>query len=43
MCVWIWLFCDVTGVECLEGDTVVLFGDSPTVESLSKKIGTIPV
>ena len=35
-------FCDVTGVECLEGDTVVLFGDSPTVESLSKKIGTIP-
>ena len=33
--------CDVTNIECKEGDEVVIFGDEPRVELLAKNIGTI--
>ena len=33
--------CDVTDIECKEGDEVVIFGDEPRVELLAKNIGTI--
>lgn len=34
--------CDVTGIDCNEGDEVILFGDKPRVEDLASSIGTIP-
>ena len=34
--------CDVTDIECKEGDEVIIFGDEPRVEELAKAIGTIP-
>lgn len=34
--------CDVTDVACQEGDEVLIFGDSPSVEDLADTIGTIP-
>ena len=34
--------CDVTAIECEEGDEVLIFGDMPRVETLAKQIGTIP-
>lgn len=33
---------DVTGLEVSEGDTVVLFGDAPTLEEVAKAADTIP-
>ncbi len=33
---------DVTAANCQEGDEVVLFGESPTISEVAKKIGTIP-
>lgn len=34
--------CDVSHILCTEGDEVLIFGDSPSVEDLAKTIGTIP-
>lgn len=34
--------CDVTDIECKEGDEVIIFGDEPRVEELAEAIGTIP-
>jgi alanine racemase len=34
--------CDVTSISCEEKNEVVIFGDHPTVEDLSKQIDTIP-
>lgn len=33
---------DITGVNAKEGDTVVIFGDEPTVTTLAEQIDTIP-
>lgn len=33
---------DITGVNAKEGDTVVIFGDDPTVTALAEQIDTIP-
>ncbi len=35
------LMADVTSVRCAEGDRVVIFGESPTVSEMSKKLQTI--
>lgn len=35
------LMVDVTGIKCKEGDTVTVFGDSPTAEEVSEAAGTI--
>jgi alanine racemase len=34
--------CDVTEISCKEKDEVIIFGDHPTVEDLSKQINSIP-
>lgn len=34
--------CDVTSISCSEKDEVIIFGDNPTVEDLSRQINTIP-
>jgi alanine racemase len=33
---------DVTGISCFEGDTVVVFGEKPTIEDLAEWAQTIP-
>jgi alanine racemase len=33
---------DVTGISCIEGDTVVIFGEKPTIEDLAEWAQTIP-
>ena len=35
------LMVDVTQIECSEGDTVIVFGKSPTVQEIAKKTQTI--
>ena len=34
--------CDVSDIECKEGDEVIIFGDSPRVEEVAKQCQTIP-
>jgi alanine racemase len=36
------LMVDVTEIECKEGDAVVIFGESPTVNHIAEKLHTIP-
>lgn len=36
------LMADVTGIECKEGNEVILFGENPTVTQMAKAMGTIP-
>jgi alanine racemase len=36
------LMVDVTEVDCKEGDEVVIFGESPTVNYIAEKLQTIP-
>ncbi len=36
------LMVDVTGIDCTEGDVVVLFGDHLRVNEIAKKLNTIP-
>ena len=36
------LMVDVTNIACKEGDTVVIFGEDPTVQRMANKLGTIP-
>ena len=33
---------NVTGIDCTEGDRVVIFGESPTVTEMAALLGTIP-
>ncbi|HBS52847.1 MAG TPA: hypothetical protein DD806_02490, partial [Flavobacterium sp.] len=33
---------NVNGIECAEGDPVVVFGESPTVMEMAQKTQTIP-
>ncbi len=33
---------DVTEIDCTEGDSVIVFGDKPTVSYIAKKLNTIP-
>ena len=36
------LMVDVSEIDCFEGDSVVIFGESPTVEEMAMKLDTIP-
>lgn len=36
------LMADVTGIDCKEGDTAVVFGESPTVHEMADVLETIP-
>jgi alanine racemase len=36
------LMVDVTEIDCTEGDSVIVFGESPTVAQIAKKLNTIP-
>ncbi len=36
------LMVDITGIDCKEGDSVILFGEQPRVTEIAKTIGTIP-
>ena len=36
------LMVDVSGIDCNEGDAVVIFGESPTVNYIAEKLNTIP-
>lgn len=36
------LMVDVTGIACAEGDAVIVFGESPTVNEMAQKTQTIP-
>lgn len=36
------LMVDVSGIDCKEGDAVVIFGESPTVNYIAQKLSTIP-
>ncbi len=36
------LMVDVTQIDCAEGDDVIIFGESPTVSYMAKKLNTIP-
>lgn len=35
------LMIDITGIDCFEGDEVIIFGENPTAEDLAKTIDTI--
>ena len=32
---------DVTGIDCKEGDAVIIFGESPTVNYIAQKLNTL--
>lgn len=36
------LMVNVTGIDCQEGDEVIVFGENPTAKELSEAIGSIP-
>lgn len=36
------LMVNVTNIECLEGDSVIIFGENPSVSLIAEKLGTIP-
>lgn len=36
------LMVDITGIDCREGETAIIFGDSPTVVEMAQALGTIP-
>lgn len=36
------LMVNVTDIDCTEGDDVIIFGESPTVSYIAKKLNTIP-
>jgi alanine racemase len=36
------LMVDVTGIDCKEGNTVIIFGENPTVNFMAKQLNTIP-
>jgi alanine racemase len=36
------LMVDVTGIECKEGDSILIFGENPSVSFIAEKLNTIP-
>jgi alanine racemase len=36
------LMVDVTDIDCKEGNTVIIFGENPTVNDMAEKLNTIP-
>ncbi|MDN3678615.1 bifunctional UDP-N-acetylmuramoyl-tripeptide:D-alanyl-D-alanine ligase/alanine racemase [Flavobacterium paronense] len=36
------LMVNVTGIDCKEGNTVIIFGENPTVNFMAKQLNTIP-
>jgi alanine racemase len=36
------LMVNITGIDCKEGNTVIIFGENPTVNFMAKKLNTIP-
>lgn len=36
------LMADVTGIDCKEGDSAIIFGESPSVNYIAQKLNTIP-
>lgn len=36
------LMVDVSHIECKEGDSVIIFGESPTVVEMAEALKTIP-
>jgi alanine racemase len=36
------LMVDVTNIDCKEGQTVIVFGENPTVKLMAKQLNTIP-
>jgi alanine racemase len=34
--------CDVTEIDCEEGDEVIVFGHQPSIVELAEKLNTIP-
>jgi len=36
------LMVDVSGIECKEGNEVIIFGDDPSVIQIAKLLDTIP-
>lgn len=36
------LMVNVTEIDCLEGDSVIIFGENPNVSYIAEKLGTIP-
>ncbi|MFV8268800.1 bifunctional UDP-N-acetylmuramoyl-tripeptide:D-alanyl-D-alanine ligase/alanine racemase [Flavobacterium sp. GT2N3] len=36
------LMVDVTGIDCKEGDAIIIFGENPTVSFIAQKLNTIP-
>jgi alanine racemase len=36
------LMVDVTDITCFEGDSVIIFGENPTVIEMAEKLQTIP-
>lgn len=36
------LMVDITGMDCREGESVIVFGESPTVIEMARKLNTIP-
>jgi len=36
------LMVDITGIDCREGDTAIIFGNSPNVVEMAQALGTIP-
>lgn len=36
------LMVDITEIDCTEGDSVIIFGEKPTVSYIAKKLNTIP-
>jgi alanine racemase len=36
------LMVDVTEIDCAEGNSVIIFGENPTVTAIAKKLNTIP-
>ena len=35
------LMVDITGIDCIEGDSVIIFGENPTVSFIAENIKTI--
>jgi len=33
---------DVTDIDCKEGDSVIIFGENPTVSYMAQQLNTIP-
>jgi alanine racemase len=36
------LMVDITEIDCNEGDSVIIFGESPSVSYMAKQLQTIP-